>query len=183
MKVVWPSSPADAVGLLNACIEDDDPCLFVESMKLYFAAGKAPVPLDDYTIPIGTADVRRTGSDVTIVAYGGSVPDALAAADVLAREGASAEVVDLRSLLPLDLDTVVESVAATTRLVIVHEAVGFCGPGAEIAAAVGEELFGQLASPIRRVTGTFTPVPRAPSLEAACRPSADRIVDAVRGLG
>lgn len=182
LKVVWPSTPADAVGLLNACIEDDDPCLFIESMKLYFAAGKAPVPLDDYTIPIGTADVRRSGSDVTIVAYGGSVPDALAAADALAREGTSAAVVDLRSLLPLDLDTVVESVAATTRLVIVHEAVGFCGPGAEIAAAVGEELFGQLASPIRRVTGSFTPVPRAPSLEAACRPSADRIVDAVRSF-
>jgi 2-oxoisovalerate dehydrogenase E1 component len=183
LKVVWPSTPADAVGLLNASLDDDDPVLFVECMKLYFAAGKSPVPVADYTLPIGKADVKREGSDVTIVAYGGAVPNALAAAEALAEEGTSAEVVDLRSLLPLDLDTVVESVGSTRRLVIAHESVGFCGPGGEIAAAVGEELFGRLAAPIRRVTGTFTPVPRAPSLEAACRPTTERIVEAVRGIG
>ena len=183
LKVVWPSTPADAVGLLNACIEDDDPCLFIESMKLYFGGGKAPVPVADYSLPIGKADVKRSGSDVTVVAYGGAVSNALAAAETLESEGTSVEVVDLRSLLPLDLDTVVASVGSTKRLVVVHESVGFAGPGGEIAAAVGEELFGELAAPIRRVAGTFTPVPRAPSLEAACRPSADRIVEAVHSVG
>jgi 2-oxoisovalerate dehydrogenase E1 component len=183
LKVVWPSTPADAVGLLNTCIDDEDPCLFVESMKLYFAAGASPVPTADYRIPIGLADVKKPGSDVTVVAHGGAVANALSAATELEEEGTSVEVVDLRSLLPLDLDTLVESVGRTGRLVIAHESVGFCGPGAEIAASVGEELFGQLSAPIARVTGTFTPVPRAGTLEAACRPTTDRIVDAVRALG
>jgi 2-oxoisovalerate dehydrogenase E1 component len=182
LKVVWPSTPADAVGLLNACIDDDDPCLFVESMKLYFAAGKSPVPTADYTVPIGSADTKRAGSDVTVVSYGGAVGNALEAAGELEGDGTSVEVVDLRSLLPLDLDTVVASVGRTRRLVVAHESVGFCGPGAEIAAAVGEELFGEMAAPIRRVTGTFTPVPRAGSLEAACRPTTARIVEAIRSL-
>lgn len=183
LKVVWPSTPADAVGLLNACLQDDDPCLFIESMKLYYAAGKAPVPVADYTIPIGKAAVKASGTDVTIVSYGGAMLNAMAAAATLEEDGTSVEVVDLRSLLPLDLDTVVASVAKTQRLVVVHESVGFAGPGGEIAAAVGEELFGQLAAPIKRVGGTFTPVPRAPSLEAACRPTVERIVDAIRSLG
>jgi 2-oxoisovalerate dehydrogenase E1 component len=182
LKVVWPSTPADAVGLLNACIEDDDPCLFVESMKLYYAAGASPVPVDDHIVPIGIADVKRAGTDVTIVSYGGGMPNAFGAAAALEEEGTSVEVVDLRTLLPLDLDTVVGSVASTKRLVVVHESVGFAGPGGEIAAAVGEELFGELAAPIRRVGGAFTPVPRSPSLEAACRPTVDRIVDVVRSL-
>lgn len=182
LKVVWPASPADAVGLLNSCLEDDDPCLFVESMKLYFSAGTQPVPVADFSIPIGKAAVKRTGTDVTIVAHGGSVPSALEAAEAVAGDGISVQVVDLRSLLPLDLDTVVNAVAETGRLIIAHEAVGFAGPGAEIAAAVGEELFGELEAPIRRITGTFTPVPRAETLEAACRPAAPRLVEAIKAM-
>jgi 2-oxoisovalerate dehydrogenase E1 component len=182
IKVVWPSTSADAVGLLNACLDDDDPCLFVESMKLFFGGGQFPVPLADFSLPLGKADRKREGSDVTVVAYGPAVHDALHAAESLAGEGTSVEVVDLRSLVPLDLDTVLESVAKTGRLVITHESVRSCGPGAEIAAAVGEELFGQLAAPIARVAASFTPVPRSSVLEAACRPDAAAVVDAIRGL-
>ncbi|WP_046314937.1 dehydrogenase E1 component subunit alpha/beta [Mycobacterium sp. UM_Kg1] len=182
LKVVWPSTAADAAGLLRACLDDDDPCLFVESMKLYYGGGKGPVPVDDYVIPLGQADVKRAGSDVTVVAYGVMVHAALEAAGQLAAEGISVEVVDLRTLVPLDLDTVLASVGKTTRLVVTHESVGFCGPGAEIAAAVGTELFGVLSAPIQRVAGTYTPVPRAASLEAACRPGAAQIIDAVRRI-
>jgi 2-oxoisovalerate dehydrogenase E1 component len=183
LKVVWPGSPADAVGLLNACIADDDPCLFIESMKLYFAGGRAPVPVADYELPLGRANVTRQGSDVTVVAYGGSVQDALAAAMEVDGDGVSVEVVDLRTLVPLDLDTVLESVGRTGRLVVVHESVRFCGPSAEIAAVVASELHEQLAAPIARVAAAFTPVPRSPTLEAAHRPGSAAIVDAVRGLG
>ncbi len=182
IKVVWPSTSADAVGLLNACLDDDDPCLFVESMKLFFTGGQFPVPLADFSLPLGKADVKREGSDVTIVAYGPAVHDALAAAETLAGDGTSVEVVDLRSLVPLDIDTVLESVAKTKCLVITHESVRSCGPGAEIAAAVGEELFGQLSAPIARVAASFTPVPRSGVLEAACRPGAAELVDAINGL-
>lgn len=182
LKVVWASTPADAVGLLNACIEDEDPCLFIESMKLYFAAGASPVPLTDYTLPLGRADIKRRGSDVTIVTYGATVGTALQAAEVLAGEGTAVEVVDLRTLLPLDLDTVLDSVGSTRRLVVAHDSVGFAGPGAEIAAAVGTQLFGELEAPIERVAGSFTPVPRAGSLEAACRPDAESIAAVVRHL-
>ncbi|OJZ68987.1 dehydrogenase [Mycobacterium paraffinicum] len=182
LKVVWPSTAADAVGLLGACLADDDPCLFVESMKLYYGGGKGPVPLADYVIPLGVADVKREGSDVTVVSYGVMVHAALEAAEQLAADGISVEVVDLRSLVPLDLATVLASVRKTTRLVVAHESVGFCGPGAEIAAAVGAELFGVLAAPIQRVAGTYTPVPRAATLEAACRPGAAQLQEAIRRI-
>ncbi|PJE14622.1 dehydrogenase E1 component subunit alpha/beta [Mycobacterium sp.] len=180
IKVVWPSTAADAVGLLNACLAEDDPCLFIESMKLFYGGGKGPVPTADYLIPLGQADIKRCGGDVTICSYGSTVHAALDAADQLATEDVSVEVVDLRTLVPLDLATVLDSVRKTRRLVVAHESVGFCGPGAEIAAAVGTELFGVLTSPIQRVAGTYTPVPRAATLEAACRPDAARVVDAVR---
>ncbi len=182
LKVVWPSTAADAAGLLNTCLTDDDPCLFIESMKLYYGGGKGPVPLADYAIPLGQADVKRQGSDVTVATYGVTVHSALQAAEELAAEGISVEVVDLRTLVPLDLDTVLDSVRRTTRLVVAHESVGFCGPGAEIAAAVGTELFGVLSAPIQRVAGTYTPVPRAATLEAACRPGAAALVDAIRRI-
>ncbi|UMB69684.1 alpha-ketoacid dehydrogenase subunit alpha/beta [Mycobacterium paraterrae] len=182
LKVVWPSTAADAAGLLNACLQDSDPCLFVESMKLYYGGGKGPVPLADYVIPLGQADIKREGSDVTVVTYGVMVHAALEAAEQLAAERLSVEVVDLRTLVPLDLSTVLESVRKTTRLVVAHESVGFCGPGAEIAAAVGTELFGVLSAPIQRVAGTFTPVPRAATLEAACRPGAATLIDAIRRI-
>jgi len=182
IKVVWPSTAADAVGLLNACLAEDDPCLFIESMKLYYGGGKGPVPLGDFVIPLGQADIKRPGTDVTICTYGTMVHAALDAANQLAADGVSVEVVDLRTLVPLDLATVVESVRKTRRLVVAHESVGFCGPGAELAAAVGTELFGVLSSPIQRVAGTYTPVPRAATLEAACRPDAAALVDAVRRI-
>jgi 2-oxoisovalerate dehydrogenase E1 component len=182
LKVVWPSTAADAVGLLNACLQDDDPCLFIESMKLYYGGGKGPVPVADYVIPLGQADIKRPGTDVTICAYGVMVHAALEAAKELETDGTSVEVVDLRTLVPLDLATVLDSVRKTKRLVIAHESVGFCGPGAEIASAVGTELFGVLAAPIQRVAGTYTPVPRAASLETACRPNASQLVDAVRRI-
>jgi 2-oxoisovalerate dehydrogenase E1 component len=182
LKVVWPSTAADAAGLLNACLREDDPCLFIESMKLYYGGGKGPVPVADYVIPLGQADVKRAGTDVTICTYGVMVHAALEAAKELEGNGVSAEVIDLRTLVPLDLATVLKSVAKTKRLVVAHESVGFCGPGAEIAAAVGTELFGELAAPIQRVAGTYTPVPRAATLEAACRPGAAQLVEAVRRI-
>jgi pyruvate/2-oxoglutarate/acetoin dehydrogenase E1 component/TPP-dependent pyruvate/acetoin dehydrogenase alpha subunit len=182
LKVVWPSTAADAVGLLNACIKENDPCLFIESMKLYYGGGKGPVPTADYVIPLGQADIKRAGTDVTICTYGVMVHAALEAAKELEAEAVSAEVVDLRTLVPLDLATVLESVQKTKRLVVAHESVGFCGPGAEIAAAVGTELFGVLTAPIQRVAGRYTPVPRAATLEAACRPNASQLVDAVRRI-
>lgn len=179
IKVVWPSTAADAVGLLNACLADDDPCLFIESMKLYYGGGKGPVPTADYVIPLGQADVKRPGTDVTLCTYGTMVHAALDAANQLETNGVSVEVVDLRTLVPLDLATVIESVRKTRRLVVAHESVEFCGPGAELAAAVGTELFGVLSSPIQRVAGTYTPVPRAATLEAACRPDAAQLVEAI----
>lgn len=182
LKVVWPSTAADAAGLLNACLQDDDPCLFIESMKLYYGGGKGPVPVADYVIPLGRADIKRVGGDVTICTYGAMVHAAQQAANALESEGVSVEVVDLRTLVPLDLETLVESVRKTRRLVVAHESVGFCGPGAEIAAAVGAELFGELAAPIQRVAGSYTPVPRAATLEAACRPEAGQLSDAVRRI-
>jgi 2-oxoisovalerate dehydrogenase E1 component len=182
IKVAWPSTAADAAGLLNACLADDDPCLFIESMKLYYGAAKGPVPVDDYVIPLGKVDVKRAGSDVTVVTYGAMVHAALAAADELAADGTSVEVVDLRTLVPLDVDGVLASVRRTGRLVVAHESVGFCGPGAEIAALVGTELFGELRAPVQRVAGTYTPVPRAANLEALCRPSAASIVESIRSI-
>ncbi len=182
IKVVWPSTAADAVGLLNACLSENDPCLFVESMKLYYGGGKGPVPIADYVIPLGQADIKRVGTDATICTYGVMVHAALEAAKRLEAENVSVEVVDLRTLVPLDLATVLDSVRKTKRLVVAHESVAFCGPGAEIASAVGTELFGVLAAPIQRVAGTYTPVPRAANLEAACRPNSDQLVDAVRRI-
>ena len=179
IKVVWPSTAADAVGLLNACLAEDDPCVFIESMKLYYGGGKGPVPTADYVIPLGQADIKRPGTDVTICTYGAMVHAALDAANQLETKGVSVEVVDLRTLVPLDLAAVIESVRKTRRLVVAHESVGFCGPGAELAAAVGTELFGVLRSPIQRVAGTYTPVPRAATLEAACRPDAGQLVEAI----
>ena len=179
IKVVWPSTAADAVGLLNACLAEDDPCLFIESMKLYYGGGKGPVPTADYVIPLGQAEIKRPGTDVTICTYGTMVHAALDAANQLETNDVSVEVVDLRTLVPLDLAMVIESVRKTRRLVVAHESVGFCGPGAELAAAVGTELFGVLRSPIQRVAGTYTPVPRAATLEAACRPDAGQLVEAI----
>lgn len=183
LKVAFPSTPADAKGLLTACIEDDDPCVFVENMSLLLArTQRGPVPEATYSIPLGQADVKQTGSDVTVVSWGAMVHSALEAAGKLAEDGVSVEVVDLRTLVPLDLETIEASVNKTKRLVIAHSACGFGGFGAEIAALVGEHCFGTLAKPIKRVAAPFTPVPRADSLAYVHLPNARSIKAAVKEL-
>jgi pyruvate/2-oxoglutarate/acetoin dehydrogenase E1 component len=168
-----------AKGLLTAAIFDPDPCVFVETVLNYGVRG--PVPTDaGYSIPLGQADVKREGRDATVVTYGRGVFDALSAAEQLAAEGVEVEVVDLRTLVPLDVPRVLESVAKTRRAVVAHYATRFAGPGAEVAAIIGHDLFGELAAPVERVGARFTPIPAAAGLEASVYPSATSIVDAVR---
>lgn len=180
LKVVFPSTPADAKGLLLACIEDEDPCIFFESMRLYFSPG--PVPEGYYTIPLGVAETRRPGKDLTIVSYGWAVGEALAAAKALAAEGVDAEVIDLRSIVPLDRAAIIESVARTRRALVTHAAVEFGGFGAELAAIIHEELHGELRKPVARVGARYTPVPFSQELEKLHFPNADRIAAAARKL-
>jgi pyruvate/2-oxoglutarate/acetoin dehydrogenase E1 component len=179
LKVVFPSNPADAKGLLLSSIFDEDPCLFIEHGSLLFGSN-APVPGGDHRVPLGKASVRRSGSDVSIVTYGAWVPDCIAVADQLADEGIEAEVIDLRSLVPLDSECVLSSVGKTCRALVVHGATRFCGPGAEIASLITEELFGQLRAPVRRLGGAYAPAPFSPELDV--HPSRAMIADAVRAL-
>lgn len=178
LKVVVPSTPADAKGLLTACIFDDDPCIFVENVSLYATTG--PVPDGPFSIPLGRADIKRPGRDATVVTYGRTVRDALAAADELAADGVDVEVLDLRTLVPFDAAAVLESVGRTRRAVVAHHATRFGGPGGEIASLIAEELFDDLEAPVVRVGGRFAPVGSAPNLEAAVMPSAASIAEAVR---
>jgi pyruvate dehydrogenase E1 component beta subunit len=178
IKVVAPSSPADAYGLLLSCIFDDDPCLFIENMPTYWNPG--PAPERSVRIPLGKAHVSRAGRDVTLVSYSRTVGDCLAVAEKLAGEGISAEVIDLRTISPLDIETVLNSVGRTRRAVIVHEAVRPYGVGAEIAACINEELFGQLAASVQRVGSNYSPVPFSKPLEAEYVPTAARIEAAIR---
>jgi acetoin:2,6-dichlorophenolindophenol oxidoreductase subunit beta len=179
MKVIVPSSPRDGKGLLTTAIFDEDPCLFIETIRLQ--GKKGPVPVEPgFSIPLGQADIKRPGTDVTLISYGRSVYEALAAAATLAEQGVSAEVVDLRTLVPLDVETIVESGRRTGRVVIVHDAVQFAGPSAEIAAILQSELFGELAAPIERLGARFVPNPAAAALEAQVYPSSARIVEAVQ---
>jgi pyruvate/2-oxoglutarate/acetoin dehydrogenase E1 component len=180
LKVAIPSTAADAKGLLLSCIFDDDPCVFVEMNALYFAA-KDDVPAGDYRVPLGSARIAREGGDLTLITYGRQVLDCLAVAEQLAGEGISLEIVDLRSLQPLDTDTIFTSVAKTRRAVVVHEAVTRGGFGAELSAQIHSELFGDLAGPVGRVGGANTPIPYASTLEQAFLPGA-RIEPAVRAL-
>jgi 2-oxoisovalerate dehydrogenase E1 component len=178
LKVVFPSTPYDAKGLLMACLQDEDPCVFIESTALFMKRGM--VPEAPYTIPIGKAAIRREGGDATIISYGRLMNDALKAADALAEDGISAEVIDLRSLAPLDMETLLASVSKTKRAVVVHEAVRTCGAGAEIAARLHEELHSELSGPVRRVTAPDSSVPAPAGLVAAFYPNADDIVAAVK---
>jgi pyruvate dehydrogenase E1 component beta subunit len=180
LKVAVPATPADAKGLLSSCIFDDDPCVFIENVALYGTTG--PVPEGDLRIPLGTAEVKRRGDDVTVISYGRTVRDALAAAEQVAEEGIEVEVVDLRTLVPLDVATVLASVARTRRAVVAHHATRFGGFGAEVASTIHEELFGQLDAPVRRVAAAFAPIGSAPVLEAAVMPSSASIADAVRDV-
>jgi acetoin:2,6-dichlorophenolindophenol oxidoreductase subunit beta len=179
MKVIVPSTPRDGKGLLTSAIFDEDPCLFVETIRLQSKKGLVPVE-PGFSIPLGQADIKRAGTDVSLISYGRSVHEALAAAATLADQGVSAEVVDLRTLVPLDVETMVESARRTRRAVIVHDAVQFAGPGAEIAAILQSELFGELAAPVERVGARFVPNPAAAALEALVYPSAAGVVDAAQ---
>jgi pyruvate/2-oxoglutarate/acetoin dehydrogenase E1 component len=179
LKVVMPSTPYDAKGLLISSIRDDNPVVFIEHKALYFEA-IGEVPDEIYTIPIGEADIKREGQDITIVATGKMVIHALSAAEKLSAEGISAEVLDPRSLSPLDEDAILESVRKTHRLVIAHEEVKFAGSGAEIAALVAEKAIDYIDSPIIRVGAPFTPVPFSPVLESEFIPGEEDIIQAVK---
>ncbi len=182
LKVVIPSTPYDARGLLRTSIRDDDPVLFFEHKKMYRSI-RGDVPEGDYTIPIGQAKVTREGSDVSIICYGLMAHYALEAAELLATDGVSAEVVDVRTLRPLDGETLLASVRKTGKAVIVYEDNRFGGYGAEIAAILAEEAFESLDGPIVRVTGPDVPgVPYNHVLEDWFMPNPDRIADAVRRL-
>ena len=179
LKVIVPSTPRDSKGLLASAIFDDDPCLFIETIRLRGLRG--PVPVDPgFRVPLGEAEVKRAGTDVTLVTYGRAVHECLAAASELEGEGVSAEVIDLRTLLPLDMPTVLESVARTRRAVVAHDAVQFAGPGAEVVATLQLELFDTLVAPVQRVGARFVPNPAPPALESQVYPSAASIAAAAR---
>lgn len=178
LKVVMPSNPADAENLMRAAIRDDNPVVFFEHRALYFS--RAEVVEGGTGLAMDRAAVLREGAHVTVAALSRMVGPALEAAEALAVEGISVEVIDLRSLVPLDIDTLVESIKKTSRLVVVHEAVQQGGVGAEVAAQVQEHAFYYLDSPICRVAAPNAPVPCAPPLESAFVPSMERIVEAVR---
>ncbi|NLU49819.1 MAG: alpha-ketoacid dehydrogenase subunit beta [Syntrophomonadaceae bacterium] len=180
LKVVMPSTPADGKGLMAAAIRDDNPVIFIEHKQLLAVPGE--VPEGEYVVPLGKADVKREGSDVTIIAWSWMVQKALAAAEALAAEGISAEILDPRTLVPLDKEAILKSVGKTNKLVIVHEAVKTGGFGAEIAALVCEEGFDLLDAPIKRVTAPDTPIPFAPVLEGAYLPNEEKIIKAVHDL-
>jgi 2-oxoisovalerate dehydrogenase E1 component beta subunit len=181
LKVVAPSDAFDAKGLLKAAIRDDDPVLFFEHKYLYRRA-KGPVPEGDEIVPIGVAAVRRGGDDVTLLTYGAMVQPSLAAAERLASEGVEVEVIDLRTLSPLDTTAIFGSVEKTNRVLVVHEDVKTLGIGAEIAALITEARFDHLDAPVMRVTSPDTHVPFSHVLEAAILPNADTITTALRRL-
>jgi pyruvate dehydrogenase E1 component beta subunit len=180
LKVVTPSNPADAKGLLKSAIRDDNPVIYFENKVLF--KQKGPVPEGEYLVPIGKANVVREGKDVTIVSYSIMMQTALKAAEMLEKDGISVEVVDLRTISPIDKETVLESVAKTKRLVIAHEAVKTGGVGAEVAAIVAEEGLDYLDAPILRFGAPYTPVPFSPPLEKAYMVKPEQIVNGIKGM-
>ncbi len=183
LKVALPSTAADAKGLLATAIRSEDPTLFLEHKALYRAASaRTPTPPENYTLPFGEARIAREGSDLTIVTYGMMVPKALNAAKELEQEGVDVEVVDLRTIVPFDSETVLDSVKKTNRALVVYEDHEFIGFGAEICAQIGDDAFKYLDAPIRRVAGEFTPIPFAHALERAVLPSDEGILEAARDL-
>ncbi|MBX3163511.1 MAG: pyruvate dehydrogenase complex E1 component subunit beta [Bacteroidetes bacterium] len=178
LKVVVPSNPYDAKGLLKSAIRDNDPVIFMESEQMY--GDKGEVPEEEYTIPLGLADVKRSGTDVTIVSFGKIMKVALAAASELQAEGINAEVIDLRTVRPIDYNTVIESVKKTNRLVIVEEAWPLASISSEITFKIQKEAFDYLDAPILRVTSADTPLPYAPTLIEASLPNVKRVVKAVK---
>lgn len=180
LKVVTPATPADAKGLLKSAIRDDDPVLFIEHALLYRVRGE--VPEGEHLVPLGKAEVKREGRDITLVAYSRMALVALEAADRLSGEGIEAEVVDLRTLRPLDMETVLTSVRKTNRAVTIEEAWRSYGIGAEVASRIQEEAFDHLDAPIHRVAGVEVPMPYAKNLEQAAIPDARRVVEEVKKL-
>jgi pyruvate dehydrogenase E1 component beta subunit len=176
LKVVIPSTPYDAKGLLLSAIRGEDPVIFMEPKRVYRAA-KGEVPDEDYTIPLGKANVLREGSQVTVIAYGAMVHTVNEAVDKMVADGYDPEVIDLRTLLPLDIDTVIESVKKTGRVVVVHEAPRTCGYGGELAALIQERAFLHLEAPVARVTGYDTPFPY--TLEHTYLPDPARVLRAI----
>jgi pyruvate/2-oxoglutarate/acetoin dehydrogenase E1 component len=180
LKVVMPSTPYDVKGLIKSSIRDDNPIIFIEHKLLYNEEG--PVPEEEYVIPIGKADIKREGKDVTIVATSRMVMRALQAAEKLSEDGIEAEVIDPRTLVPLDEETILQSIKKTGRLLITHEAYRRCGFGAEIAALASEKAFYDLDAPIKRIGAANTPVPFAPQLENFVIPDEREIIKGVREL-
>ena len=180
LKVVMPTNAYDAKGLLIAAIRDDNPVIYISNKRCLQTSME--VPDESYTVPLGLAEIRRPGTDVTVVATGRMVIDALGAAEELAPDGISLEVVDPRTLSPLDMPTILASVRKTHRAVIVHEAVRTGGIGAEIAATISDEVFDFLDAPVKRIGAPFTPIPFAPVLEQRYLPGQKDIVSAVRQL-
>lgn len=182
LKVVAPSTPDDAYGLLRSAIEDPDPVIFIENLPTYFAPMAQSLPDASHRVPLGKAAIQREGDDLTIVSYARTAVEARVAAEQLAGQGVSAELIDLRTIAPWDQETVLKSVRKTGRLLIAHEAVRKHGVGAEIAATVSEKLFGELKAPVQRLGGAFSPVPYSRPLEAAFAPDAAAITAAALQL-
>lgn len=180
LKVVMPATPRDACGLLKSAIRDDHPVVFIEHKLLYMTRG--PVPDEEYVIPLGEAEVKREGSDVTLVSWSLMTLKCLEAAAVLAGEGVSVEVVDLRTLAPLDKQTILRSARKTGRVAVVHEAVKRGGVGGDIAAMLMEEAYDELDGPVLRIAGRNTPIPYNLNIERACVPSVEDIVAGVLEL-
>ena len=177
LKVVVPSNPKDAKGLLKAAIQDPDPVIFMESEQMY--GDKGEVPEGEYTIPLGVADVIRNGSDVTVVSFGKILKEALKAADTLSGQGISLEIIDLRTIRPLDMDTIISSVKKTNRLVILEEAWPFGSIASEIAFQVQDKAFDYLDAPVQKINTADTPAPYSPVLLEEWLPSAQDVIDAV----
>jgi pyruvate dehydrogenase E1 component beta subunit len=179
IKVVMPSTPADAKGLLKSAIRDDDPVIFLEQERMY--GNKGEVPDDgDFTIPLGVADVKREGTDCTIIARSLTVPLALKAAEELEKQNVSVEVIDPRTIRPLDIETIINSVKKTNRVVITEESHPFCGVAAEISAEINERAFDYLDAPVKRISSADAPMPYARNLERLALPDVEKIVAAVR---
>ncbi len=183
LKVVIPSTPYDAKGLLKTAIRDNNPVVFIEQKLLYRAKGPVPEVEEEYTIPLGKADVKREGKDVSIITYGRMAPRSIKVAEDLAKEGIDVEVVDIRSLVPLDKETIINSAKKTGKVLIVHEACQTGGFGGELAATIADsEAFFYLDAPIRRLGGLDVPIPYNPELEAQVVPTEEKIAAAVKSL-
>jgi pyruvate dehydrogenase E1 component beta subunit len=178
LKVVMPATPADAKGLLKSAIRDEDPVVFIEGEMLYNVKGE--VPEGEHIVPLGRADIKREGGDVTLICHSKSVSVALKAAELLAAEGVQAEVVDLRTIRPLDVETVLGSVAKTHRAVVVEEGWSFAGVGAQVVDVIQREVFDELDAPVLRVTGADVPMPYNKHLEKAAKADPPKVVSAVR---